>query len=582
MMMGNKTVRWGVIGVVVALWVALSGGPMRSQSFTPIFDYSDRTHPVLAEQGMVATQEALATEAGLAVLKQGGNAIDAAVTVGFVLAVTLPRAGNLGGGGFMVLHQAAMDETVAIDYRETAPQAATRDMFLDADGNADPQKSRFSHLAVGVPGTVAGLAQALETYGTIALADALQPAIALATDGFPVSQDLYESLWQGRDRLTANPATRAIFYHDDGTPYRVGEILKQPDLARSLQQIADQGIGAFYQGEIAEAIASEMANNGGLITQADLAAYRPALREPVQGNYHGYQVYSMPPPSSGGVHLIQLLNILEPFPLDRWGHNSAKTIHLMAEAMKRAYSDRAQYLGDPDFVDVPVAGLTSRAYAAELRAQINRDRATPSNTIKPGNPIPPESDETTHYAIVDRFGNAVANTYTLNFSYGSGITVPGTGILLNNEMDDFSAKPGVPNAYGLIGGEANAIAPGKRMLSSMSPTLVMRDGKPVLITGSPGGSRIITIVLQMILNVIDHGMNIAEASAAPRIHHQWLPDQLYVEEGISPDTIALLRLMGHDVQPQYAAGSVQSILIEGDRITGASDPRKPDALTLGY
>lgn len=578
----GRAFRRGLVGFMVALCLVVGGGSMRGQPFTPIFDYGDRTHPVIAEKGMVATQEALATAAGLAVLKAGGNAIDAAVTVGFVLAVTLPRAGNLGGGGFMLLHEAESHQTVAIDYREKAPQAATRDMFLDENGNPDPQKSQWSHWAVGVPGTVAGLALALEEYGTITLAQAIEPAISLARDGFPVSQDLHESLWLGRDRLMAHPSTRAIFYHEDGTPYSVGEILKQPDLARSLQLIAEQGVGAFYQGEIAEAIATEMANHGGLITQADLAAYRPVVREPVEGNYHGYQVYSMPPPSSGGVHLIQMLNILEPFPLDTFGHNSAKTIHLMAETMKRAYSDRAQYLGDPDFVDVPVAGLTAKDYADRLRREINGRQATPSSTIKPGNPIPAESDETTHYSIVDRFGNAVANTYTLNFSYGSGITVPGTGILLNNEMDDFAAKPGVPNAYGLIGGDANAIEPEKRMLSSMSPTMILREGRPVLITGSPGGSRIITIVLQMIINMIDHGMNIAAASAAPRIHHQWLPDQLYVEEGISPDTIALLRAMGHDVQRQNAAGSVQSILIEAGRMTGASDPRKPDALTLGY
>lgn len=563
--------------------LVLCGWPWVQAQQTPIYGSADITHPVIGTQGMVSSQEALATQAGLTVLEKGGNAIDAAVTVGFALAVTLPRAGNLGGGGFMMIHDAQTEKTIALDYREKAPQAATRDMFLDDDENPDPDKSQFSHLAVGVPGTVAGLALALEQHGTISLAAALQPAIALAKDGFPVSQDLHETLVSGRDRLTKYPATQAIFYHEDGRPYDVGEILKQPDLAKSLQQIAQDGIAAFYKGDIAAAIAQEMADNDGLITKADLAAYRPVIREPVYGTYRGYDIYSMPPPSSGGVHLVQILNLLEPHPLKSLGHNTADTIHLMVESMKLAYADRSEFLGDPDFVDVPVAQLTSKAYANKLQEQIDPEYATPSSEITPGNPyLPYESNETTHFSVSDRFGNAVSNTYTLNFSYGSGITVPGTGILLNNEMDDFTAKPGEPNAYGLVGGELNAVEPEKRMLSSMTPTIVLKEGKVFLVTGSPGGSRIITTVLQVVLNVIDHDFNIAEATAADRVHHQWWPDEVRVEKVFNGDTRRLLEQRGHTMSPQDSMGSTQSIMRQDGRFYGASDPRRPGALTLGY
>ncbi|MEM9539906.1 MAG: gamma-glutamyltransferase [Cyanobacteria bacterium P01_E01_bin.42] len=551
---------------------------------TPIFSFRDRFHPITAENGMVATQETIATKTGLEVLKEGGNAIDAAVTIGFTLAVTLPIAGNIGGGGFMVVHLADSQQTVAIDYREKAPKAATRDMFLDEDGNVDPQKSRFSHLSVGVPGTVAGLILALEKYGTISLERALQPAIELAENGFIITPSLANFLESAKERLTRYPASATIFYHEDGTPYQVGERLIQKDLANSLKLIAREGKDAFYQGEIANAIATDMANNNGLITREDLAAYQPVIRKPVKGTYRGYDIYSMPPPSSGGVHLIQILNLLEPYPLRELGQNSAQTIYLMAESMKLAYADRSKYLGDPDFVNVPVLSLISKQYADRLRSRMSSSRATPSTEIAPGNPffLFPESNETTHYSVMDRDGNAVANTYTLNFSFGTGITVPGTGMLLNNEMDDFSAKLGVPNAFGLIGGELNAIAPEKRMLSSMTPTIVMKDGDVFLVTGSPGGSRIITTTLQIILNAIDHQMNIAEATNAPRIHHQWLPDELRVEEGLSPDTLALLQQKGYQIATKNAMGSTQSIMKIGDRLAGASDPRRAGALTLGY
>ncbi|MGK7904902.1 MAG: gamma-glutamyltransferase [Hormoscilla sp.] len=573
------------MGAIAGCVVAAPEKQTNSPTFQdrPIYSREDIFHPVRAMNGMVASKERYATEAGLQVLKEGGNAVDAAVTVGFTLAVTLPRAGNIGGGGFMLIHLAKDNQTVAIDYREKAPQAATREMFLNEKGEVDKGKSRFSHLAVGVPGTVAGLTLALEKYGTISLERALQPAIELAEKGFPFSEDMQRSLAFSRKYMEGYPASMAIFYKPDGVPYEVGEIIVQKDLAKSLKLIAKQGSKAFYQGEIAEAIAAEMAANGGLITKADLGAYEPVIREPVKGSYRGYEIYSMPPPSSGGVHLIGMLNILEAFPIGELGHNSAQTIHLMTESMKLAYADRSKFLGDADFAPVPIAGLISKSYGAQQRARIKPDRATPSQEIAPGNPTQlSESNDTTHYSVMDKFGNAVSNTYTLNFTYGSQITVPGTGILLNNEMDDFSAKPGVPNAFGLTGGEFNAIAPEKRMLSSMTPTIVMRDGKPFLVTGSPGGSRIITTVLQLVMNVIDHEMNIAAASNAVRVHHQWLPDKLRIEKGLSVDTIRLLKEKGHQISVQSAMGSTQSIMYVDGKFQGASDPRRPGALTWGY
>jgi gamma-glutamyltranspeptidase / glutathione hydrolase len=547
-----------------------------------IYSERDLIHPVYGRSGMVATQEAEATRIGLEVLQNGGNAVDAAATVAFALAVTLPRAGNLGGGGFMLVHEGASGETVAIDYREKAGGNAFRDMFLDAAGEADPEKSRYSGLAVGVPGTVAGMALALERYGTISLADALAPAIELAERGITVSEDLAESLEAMSDRLQSWPSSTRIFYKAGGAPYRAGETLVQSDLATSLRLIAQQGPEALYGGPIGQQIVAAVARAGGNLTIADLRNYAAVVREPVRGDYRGYEIVSMPPPSSGGVHIIEILNTLEGFPLGFLGHNGAETIHLMAEAMKLAYADRSEYLGDPDFVDVPVAALTSKAYAAHLRSLISRGRARPAAEIRPGDLAPYESQDTTHFSIVDAAGNAVANTYTINFSYGTGLVAEGTGILLNNELDDFSAKPGVPNAYGLIGGAANAVRANKRPLSSMSPTIVLADGEPFLVTGSPGGSRIITTVLQIISNVIDHGMNIAEATYAPRVHHQWLPDELRIEEGLSPDTIRLLEQMGHTVSVQDAMGSTQSIMVTAAGLFGSSDPRTPGSLTLGY
>ena len=547
-----------------------------------IYGERDRIHPVYGQSGMVATQEAEATRIGLEVLRNGGNAVDAAASVAFALAVTLPSAGNLGGGGFMLVHDAHSGETVAIDYREKAGGKAFRDMFLDEAGEADPEKSRYSGLAVGVPGSVAGLALALERYGTISLAEALEPAIELAGQGITVSQNLAASLEGVSERLQKWASSTRIFYKAGGVPYRPGETLVQRDLAASLRLIAEQGPEAVYGGPIGEKIVAAVARAGGHLTIDDFRNYEAVVRAPVRGDYRGYEIVSMPPPSSGGVHIVQILNTLEGFPIGFLGHNGAETIHLMAEAMKLAYADRSEYLGDPGFVDVPVAALTSEAYGAHLRGLISRSRARPAAEIAPGDLAPYESSETTHFSIVDAAGSAVANTYTINFSYGTGLVAEGTGILLNNELDDFSPKPGVPNAYGLIGGDANAVAPDKRPLSSMSPTILLADGAPFLVTGSPGGSRIITTVLQIIMNLVDHGMNIAEATYAPRIHHQWLPDELRIEEGLSPDTIRLLEQMGHRVSVQDAMGSTHSIMVTEGGLFGSSDPRTPGALTLGY
>ena len=521
---------------------------------TAIYSSDEVHHPIVAKHGMVATQHQLASEAGLEILKAGGNAVDAAVAVGFTLAVVLPRAGNLGGGGFMMVYDGKTGKTRAINYREMAPLLAHRDMYLDEEGNVDRVKLNFTHHSTGVPGTVAGLAHALETYGTMSLKEVMKPAIRLAEKGFAMTYDL-SSLLQGYEtRLKASPETKKIFYKGEGY-YQPGEIFKQKDLAWSLKRISKKGPDAFYKGQVAERLVADMKANGGLVSMEDLATYEVEDTEPVSGTYRGYDIVSMPPPSSGGLHIIQMLNILEEYPIGYLGHNTAETIHLMAEAMKFAYADRSEHLGDPNFWEVPVDWITSKDYAADLRERIDRWKALPSEEIKPGSPDDYESDQTTHYTVVDQAGNVVVNTYTLNFSFGNGIVAAGTGILLNNEMSDLSAKPGVANAFGLLGGEANAVAPRKRPLSSMTPTIILKDGKPYFATGSPGGSRIITTVLQIIMNIIDHEMNVSEASHAARIHHQWYPEVLYVEKILNQDTQALLRAKQHDVQYRAAMGS---------------------------
>lgn len=549
---------------------------------TPIFSHREIFHPVYAENGMVVSQEAMATRVGVDILKAGGNAIDAAVGVGFALAVTLPQAGNLGGGGFLLIYKTEKNAAMALDYREVAPAAALPQMFLDEDGTVDQSRLRFSHQSVGVPGTVAGLIEALDTHGTLSLQAVLAPAIRLAREGIIVSPDLAIAIQEHATQLSQWPSTRRIFFQADGTMYRPGDRLIQSDLAWSLQQISEQGPGAFYDGPIAERVTAGMRAHGGLITKEDLRRYRAVWRKPVRGTYRGYDIVSMPPPSSGGVHLIQILNILEHEPMKTFGHNSARSIHWLVESMKLAYADRSRWLGDPEFVEVPVQGLISKAYAKGLHAAIDPQKARPSSSIQPSNPLPYEGRDTTHFSVMDKDGNVVSNTYTINFSFGSGIVAEGTGVLLNNEMDDFVAKPGTPNAYGLMGSTANAIEPGKRPLSSMTPTLVLHKGKPFLATGSPGGSHIITTTLQIIVNVIDHDMNLASATSAPRVHHQWMPDELRVERGVSPDTLALLEQWGHTLTIEETMGGAQSILKGPQGFYGASDPRKPDSLAAGY
>jgi gamma-glutamyltranspeptidase / glutathione hydrolase len=537
--------------------------------------------PVIARDGMVVAQEARAARVGVDILRKGGNAIDAAVAVGFALAVTYPRAGNLGGGGFMLIHLAKSQRTVAIDYRETAPAATTRDIFLDADGNADPAKSRDSGLAVGVPGTVAGLAMAHARFGSgkFNLAQLIAPAINFAAKGIPVEDDTAESLPRAQPRLAGWPASAKIFLKPDGTALRAGDNLVQRDLAATLRAIAYNGPSAFYRGPIAEKIVASVRAAGGLMTLDDLADYRAVGRTPVRNTYRDHDVVSMPPPSSGGVQLIQMLNVLEGFPLGEL--EAVQSLHLMIEAMKRAYADRAEFLGDPEVVSNP-SGLIAKRYAAAVRATIDPQRARPSAEVRAGDPSPRETGNTTHFSIVDRMGNAVANTTTLNFSYGLGMVADGTGVLLNNELDDFAAKAGAPNAFGLVGGEANAPGPSKRPLSSMTPTIVLKDGKPFLVTGSPGGSRIPTAVLQVIVNVIDNRKNVAEAVAAPRIHHQWLPDEVRAERELSNEVVHGLEQRGHNIMFPLAQTSANSIMVTPDGLAGAADPRTRGALAVGH
>jgi len=554
-----------------------------AQAAAAAYDFDmDVFHPVVGRHGMVATEQELASNIGLNVLKAGGNAVDAAVAIGFALAVALPNAGNVGGGGFMMVYDAKTTKAVAVDFREMAPAAASRNMYVDATtGKVIDGKSLYTHYAIGVPGTVAGLAHALQKWGSMPLARVMQPSIELADKGYPVSETLAKVLRQETRNMGKWEATKAIFWKN-GAPMKPGDLLVQKDLAHSLRLIARDGAKAFYEGEIAHKIAADMAKSGNAMTLQDLRNYKVVEREPVRGTYRGYEVVTMPPPSSGGAHLVQILNIMERWPIRDWGHNSARTVHHMAEAMKLAYADRSEYLGDPDFVKIPLAGLTSKKYADELAAQISPDRARSAKEIKPGKPQSYESNQTTHFSVVDKAGNMVAVTYTLNTNFGSGIVAPGTGIMLNNEMDDFSAKPGVPNAYGLIGGDANAVAAGKRPLSSMTPTFVLKDGKPWLATGSPGGARIITTVLQQIVNGIDFGMNPAEAASQLRFHHQWTPDELRVEKGFPVDTLNLLRQKGQNVVVKASMGRTQTIQVHGDELWGYSDPRNPDGLTLGY
>src|SRR6185312_8961381 len=534
-----------------------------------------------ARNGIVAAQESRAARIGIEILDRGGNAVDAAVAVGFALAVTYPRAGNIGGGGFMVIHLAKTGQDVTIDYRETAPAAATETMFLDASGEPDPKKSRDSALSVGVPGTVAGLALAHEKYGSgkLSLADLIEPAITLARNGVDVVDDIADTLPSAQQRIARWHSSAPVFLNSDGTVLAPGQDLLQPDLAATLSTIARDGPKGFYEGPVAEKLATAIRKAGGIMTVDDLKIYRAIERVPLRGTYRGYDIVSMPPPSSGGVHLIEMLNILEGYDLARLSRD--ESLHDMIEAMKRAYADRAVFMGDPDSVKIPVEGLTSKAYAKSLRANIG-PRSTPPAEIRPGTAAEFEGRNTTHFSVIDRDGNAVSNTYTLNFSYGLGLVAEGTGVLLNNELDDFTAKAGASNAYGLVGFDANLPGPRKRPLSSMTPTIVLKDGKPFLVTGSPGGSRIITAVLQVIVNAIDFHMGVADAVGAPRLHHQWQPDEVLMEPGFAPEVIDGLKARGHKITIVAPGTSANSIEVTPEGYVGAADTRTRGALAVGY
>ncbi|WP_115044518.1 gamma-glutamyltransferase [Ralstonia mannitolilytica] len=552
--------------------------------------YAASVAPVAAENGMVVSAQHLATKVGVDVLKRGGNAVDAAVAVGYALAVVYPAAGNLGGGGFMTI-QLADGRKTFLDFREVAPKAATANMYLDKDGNVIKGASTKGHLAVGVPGTVSGMEYARQKYGTMQRAALVEPAIHLAEKGFVLDQGDVDMLHTSTKDFQEDAATGAIFLNK-GQPFQVGEKLVQRDLAKTLREISKKGTDGFYKGWVAEAIAASSKAGGGLITQEDLASYKTRELAPVECDYRGYHVVSAPPPSSGGVIICEMLNILEGYPLKELGWHSAQATHYQIEAMRHAYVDRNSYLGDPDFVKNPLDRLLSKDYAAKIRAVIDPKKAGVSKDIKPG-VEPHEGSNTTHYSIADKYGNAVSVTYTLNDWFGAKVTAAKTGVILNDEMDDFTAKVGVPNLYGLVQGEANAIAPGKRPLSSMSPTIVTKDGKPVMVVGTPGGSRIITAVMLTMINAIDYGMNVQEAVDAPRFHQQWLPDVTNVEPyALSPDTRKILTDMGHNLGAPQPANHLAAIIIGApslggkpvgnNRFYGANDPRRNTGLAAGY
>lgn len=583
-MVGNFLKVMFAISYALVLFFLPKSVVAQEASSQPLFEYSAINHPVMGKAGMVASHNVLSSRIAAEILANGGNAIDAGAALGFALAVTLPRAGNIGGGGFMLVHVAELNKTIAIDFRETAPAAAEQDMFFDANGNVVLDETyRFSHKSSAIPGSVAGLAHIVEQYGTMTLAEVLAPAIRLARDGIEVTYDLAADLAFSQ-RLKNNPASLRKFYKPDGSSYEVGEIFKQPDLAWTLSEIAAGGVDAFYRGSVAKKIVADMEAHNGLITLDDLANYDVIEREPVRGTFRGYDISAMPAPSSGGTHVIQMLNILENFPLADMGAESADALHLMAEAMKFSYADRSKYLGDPDFVKVPTETLVSKTYAEDIASKISLDRALSSDEIAPGELTIYESDETTHYSVVDDEGNMVGNTYTLMFSFGSGVVIEGTGILMNNNMGNFTLRSDIPDAFGLMGSENNLIRPNRRPVSSMSPVLVSKDGKPMLMTGSPGGSKIISANMQMILNVLEFGMNIADASVAPRIHHQWRPDTLEIESGVSPDTVSRLIDKGQSIkfsQRSANMGSLQTVMWRDGFFYGYSDPRRPGAGAIG-
>jgi len=536
-------------------------------------------HPAVSNSGMVVSQHYLATEVGKNILDQGGNAIDASVAVAFALAVVLPRAGNIGGGGFLVLHNAEENKNYALDYREMAPAAADRDMYLNEDGSVNKSTSRLGYLAGGIPGTVAGMWEAHQKFGSMPWKDLLKPAIQLAKEGFKVSPFMADSINRAHSSMKDYPSTVKIFFPE--FPLKPNHNLVQKDLAATLQRIAQNGRDGFYKGKTAKIFAAVMKKNNGLITEDDLKNYKAVWRDPLVGNYKDFKIVTMPPPSSGGVHLIQMLNVLSNFDLKKLGHNSKDYALLLTEVMKYAYADRSKYLGDPDFYEVPVTKLIDQVYAASIANSITIGKITSSDEIYPGAILPPEGMETTHFSISDKFGNTVSNTYTINSSYGAKVVVEGLGFLLNNEMDDFAAAPGIPNQFGLLGGEANKVEPYKRPLSSMTPSIVFFQDKPYLITGSPGGSRIITTVLQMILNVIEFDMEVSDATVQPRIHHQWKPDVLGLEKGFNSSIIDLLEQSPQKIYVHSPGTSLESVVLKNTYHYGFGDTRRPDSLAKG-
>ncbi len=556
------------------LWVQAQSGGANTQS---IIRYDSIHHPVAASGGMVVSQNAAASEVGRQILIEGGNAVDAAVAMGFALAVTLPRAGNLGGSGFMLIHQSdadGPDDVVALDFRSTAPVTARSADFIDADGEVRYEELTYGARAAGVPGTVAGLEEAWKRFGSLPWEDVLAPAIELAENGIEVSSDLSFALAEALTVMADYPSSMAAYAREDGSAWAAGETLVQPDLAWSLRQISDHGAEAFYRGAIAEKITAYMEQAGGLIAAGDLAAYRVSVREPIATDYRGYRVVTMPPSSVGGLALLQMLNVLGHYDMARLPQGSAASLHVLAETMKLANANRREGIGDTDFVDVPVAGILSASLAREMAARISPDRATPVEEISPEDAFPYESRDTTQVSVVDGEGNAVSLTYTLGYSFGSGLVVPGTGIILDNQMRNFSIRD--PDVH------ANRMEPGKRVVSTMTPTMVFdEDDRLFLVTGTPGGSRIHNVILQLIVNTVDYGMNIAEATHAPRIYQTWREPELGVERGVGADSLRLLEAMGHEIEIQQTMGSTQSIVLSEGLLYGAADPRRPGAAALG-
>lgn len=573
----------GRIRILARLWVAIIA--MLATAMQPVaaqqrqlLEYPSIHSPTVGQRGMVVSQNALASQAGAAIIRRGGNAVDAAVAIGFVLAVTLPRAGNIGGDGFMLVHDAATGRDVFFDFRSVAPRSATLSMFLDNQGREAALASR-GYRAPAVPGTVAGLYMAHQRFGRLPWADVVAPAIALARDGVTLTPDEAFVFGWGQERLSTSDAARAAYYKPDGSLYRAGEVLRQPDLAWTLRHIARRGADGFYRGPVAERFAADMAAHGGLITLEDLAAYRAVERQPLRGTYRGLEIVTAPPASAGGATLLNMLNILEHFDLTQSGAGSAQSLHIMAETMKLGYLDRYRFLGDTDFVTTPLAGFISKSYADERARLINPAMATPVAQMGPGNPLAHESPSTTHFSVADAEGNVVSTTYTLGADFGSGVMIAGTGVLLNNQMNNFDHSGAAEALRDGLPPPPNAMAPGKRMLSTMMPTFVMKDGRPWLVTGTPGGSTIIDTVLQIIVNVVDFRLNVDEATHQPRIFQE-ARDGMRVEPNFNPDTVRLLTAMGHSITSDQTMGSAQSIMIDNDLYLGAADPRRPGALAV--